>query len=382
MQEFLFLLGNTPALSLAELQAVYPNLNCELLQPQVALGKSDAFDAQAAIERLGGTVKILKPFERSTLLNTAAAQAKLTDLLRAHPNAAGKLQFGIGEVGRDHLQPIEAAEIKAILQHEGLSVRYVSDSRLGLSAAILSHKRAMLEFLVINTETETLIAETIAVQDVDNWTNRDRNKPYADSKKGMLPPKVARIMVNLALGDTDPTAATVCDPFCGSGTVLLEASVLGATVIGSDVDAVAVDGTARNLLWLYREYNLSKQHTLRNADVSKLQLPVDSVSHLVTEPFLGKPSPREHQLPGIFKGLEKLYKGAFKHWTTFLQDGARLVVVMPLVTEFKHAFSLRPFIDDLESLGYTTCSEPIIYARPGATVQRELYQLKYTKKTN
>jgi tRNA G10 N-methylase Trm11 len=382
MQEFLFLLGNTPALSLAELNAVYPELKLELLQPQVAIGTSDSFEPQAAIERLGGTVKILKPVERSALLTTEAAQSKLTDLLRAHPNAIGKLQFGIGEIGRDHLHPIEEAEIKAVLQHEGLSVRYVSDTRSGLSAAILTHKRAMIEFLVINTETETLIAETVAVQDVDNWTNRDRNKPYADSKKGMLPPKVARIMVNLALSTTDPATTTLCDPFCGSGTVLLEASVLGCTVIGSDADSVAVDGTSRNLLWLNREYNLTKEYTLRNADVSKLQLPANSITHLVTEPFLGKPSPREHQLPGIFKGLEKLYRGAFKHWKNFLQDGATVVIVMPLVTEFKHPFSLRPFIDDLESLGYTTCSEPIIYARPGATVQRELYQLKYTKQTN
>ncbi len=381
MQEYLFLLGNTPTLSLAEINSVFPDLNCSLIHPQVAFGSSASFDPHTAIRRLGGTIKILKPIEQHSLLSTEEAEEKLLEILRVHPKAISKLQFGIGEIGRDHLQPIEEAVIKAALQKEGIPARYLLDSRAGLSAAILSHKKAIIEFLLINNETATFIAETLAVQDVDNWTNRDRNKPYADSKKGMLPPKVARMMVNLALSTTEPNSTIVCDPFCGSGTVLLEASVLGCSIMGSDADPVAIDGTAKNLRWLNSEYNLEKEYTLRNADVTKVQFPANSVSHLVTEPFLGKPGPREHQLPGIFKGLQKLYLGAFKHWRNFLQDGATVVIVMPLVTDFAETFSLRSFIDGLTVLGYTTSSEPIVYARPNATVQREIYQLKYTKQS-
>lgn len=380
MQEYLFLLGNTPALSLAEISAVYPDLQVSLLQPHVALGASDSFDPQSAIKRLGGTFKILQPLQRHELLNASVAQEKLLEILREIAQAGGKLQFGIGEIGRDHLPTIEEAQLKAVLQSEGHSVRYLSDTRSGLSAAILSHKQSITELLLINTQNETLIAQTVAVQDVDNWTNRDRNKPYADRKKGMLPPKVARMMVNLALRTSDPTTATLCDPFCGSGTVLMEAAVLGCEIYGSDADPVAVDGTARNLQWLNESYSLSQEYTLRNADVSKVQFPTQSISHLVTEPFLGKPTPREHQLPGIFKGLEKLYRGAFKHWTTLLKDGASVVIVMPLVEQGKTTYSMRSFIDGLEALGYTTSSEPIVYARPDAIVQREIYQLQYTKK--
>ena len=36
------------------------------------------------------------------------------------------------------------------------------------------------------------------------WFKRDRAKPYSDRHKGLLPPKIARILVNLALGGHDP----------------------------------------------------------------------------------------------------------------------------------------------------------------------------------
>ncbi len=49
-------------------------------------------------------------------------------------------------------------------------------------------------------------------------------------------PEVARRLVAI-----DPNAATVLDPFCGSGTVLIEAIVAGARAIGTDLSPLAVD---------------------------------------------------------------------------------------------------------------------------------------------
>ncbi|MBP9820085.1 hypothetical protein KBC79_05120 [Candidatus Woesebacteria bacterium] len=382
MQQYLFQLGNTPELSLSEIRAVFPESSLSQVHTQVALGDFPLeLDTQQAIERLGGTVKILAPLVATDKkIDQASATEQLVHILAKTYKGTGKVQFGISEIGRDHLPPVSESEIKNQLQSQGINSRFVSPSRSGISAAVLSHHRSVTELVVISTDTNTYIGQTLAVQDIDNWSKRDRSKPYADRKKGMLPPKLARMMINLALGTTNPTATTVYDPFCGSGTVLMEAGVLGCHLIGTDSDPVAIDGTARNLQWLKTQYGIEDEYVLRNVDVSKAQLPPDSVTHLVTEPFLGKPTPKLHQLPGIFKGLEKLYRGAFKQWTRFLQDNAKIVIVMPMVTTPHHTYSLSSFVDDLEALGYTTSSEPIVYARPQAIVQRTIYQFNYTKK--
>jgi len=54
---------------------------------------------------------------------------------------------------------------------------------------------------------------------------------------GKLEPRIARACVNLAVGCR--YTATVVDPFCGSGTILLEANLMGFNTIGGDVDPFA-----------------------------------------------------------------------------------------------------------------------------------------------
>lgn len=54
---------------------------------------------------------------------------------------------------------------------------------------------------------------------------------------GKLEPRLARACINLAVGPKEN--ATVVDPFCGSGTVLLEADLMGLNQLGGDIDPFA-----------------------------------------------------------------------------------------------------------------------------------------------
>jgi tRNA G10 N-methylase Trm11 len=56
--------------------------------------------------------------------------------------------------------------------------------------------------------------------------------------EGKLRPKVARALINICLGPQKE--GTVLDPFCGSGTVLLEAALMNYGAVGCDVDPFAV----------------------------------------------------------------------------------------------------------------------------------------------
>lgn len=92
-----------------------------------------------------------------------------------------------------------------------------------------------------------------------------------------LPPVLARCMVNLA---RTPRNGVLCDPFCGVGGILIEAGLIGARVIGFDIDPKMVEGARRNLeLYGIRNFEV------RVGDARKLpELEVDAV---VTDPPFG-----------------------------------------------------------------------------------------------
>src|SRR5690606_17222265 len=139
--------------------------------------------------------------------------------------------------------------------------------------------------------------------------------------------------------------------------------------------------TLQNLEWLSQTYELRRTFGVVQGEAAKVQPPA-AVSHLVTEPSLGKPRPTPKQLPNIYRRLEKQYLGALKHWRSMLTDRARPVALFPLVEiggKRSNRFSLEALIDKLQGLGYTTLSEPVLYHRPQAVVQRQLYQFEFSK---
>ncbi|HYD35582.1 MAG TPA: hypothetical protein VD999_05920 [Vitreimonas sp.] len=394
MSTYYCLLGNTPDLSAAEIAAFFPDAPQELILPHILkLEIEGELDTSELLYFLGGTVKLLKeltPLEMEIARDEdKLAEALADQFMRAVPE--GKITFGIAEHGRDHLPRLEAAYIKSLLQKQDVTAKYYEDSRTGLSAAILIHHPKVVELHIIQTAEQVVIARTVAVQDIEEWTYRDREKPYFDRKKGMLPPKVSRMMANIGLGtllklrgdkQSLPTSSNktlngqylLYDPFCGTGTVLAEALLTGANVVGSDSDAVAVKGTQANLQWLEKKYDVEERYKVFTSEVANVpptQLP-SKIDVIVTEPFLGKPTPRPVELPNIFKGLEKLYWGAFRKWTQILQAPAVIVIIFPVVESEKHTFTLENLIDKLAPLGYTILSEPIIYRRPQAVVQRQI----------
>lgn len=61
---------------------------------------------------------------------------------------------------------------------------------------------------------------------------------------GVMMPRLARALVNIS--HVQP-GGLLYDPFCGTGGILLEASIVGARVLGSDFDPAMVAGCRENL---------------------------------------------------------------------------------------------------------------------------------------
>ncbi len=377
MSTYYFHLGNTPDLSLYELQLVTKQTPV-LITPTVAQVELDDSVAANLMSVLGGIVKIYQKLESVNSRQNEELIPTIVSHLRAMSDA--KVTFGITQLGKNKIE-LDAADVKLALQENNVPSRYVdSDSVYGIAAAVLL-KGKTVELIIINTEEEIILARTIAVQDINDWTKRDRQKPYADRKKGMLPPKVARIMVNIGLNllNERSESTLLYDPFMGSGTILMEAAMQSVNTYGSDLDTQSVVGSRKNLEWLTEAYDLPRNFQIAQRDATQhFQLKNQPWADLiVTEPFLGKPTPKPHELPNMFKGLHRLYLGVFKNWTKQLKPGSPVVVVFPLVETGHQTFSLNNLIDKLEDLGYTNVSQPILYSRPQAIVQRQIQFFRY-----
>lgn len=90
-----------------------------------------------------------------------------------------------------------------------------------------------------------MITYTIAHQNIDAYSDRDMKKSR-DMQVGMLPPKLCQMMLNMVGCTSDDI---VYDPFCGLGTMLIEAHARGVRhIAASDISPQEVYKTSQNLL--------------------------------------------------------------------------------------------------------------------------------------
>ena len=375
----LFFLGRQHDLAQAELEVVLqrfgvPASITPITPAIVSVDLPDSVSPSNLMNVLGGMVKIAVSLTELETIDTETIEKEIAKLIDNDGNAKARRTFVLAEHDRNHLDAVSHQTIKRLLTSKDLSVRYIETSREGAEAGLLLEGK-ITEYHIIHLVTKTLLAKTVAVQDVHNWSHRDMDKPYRDKKKGMIPPKLARTMINLAIGDGEPKSKTLFDPFCGTGTILMEGLMLGSTVMGSDLDSQAVHGAGKNLQWLVKEYSVSEPSRLSIQDATRVSLQETGtkVDCIVTEPFMGKPNPTLANVDNILKGLEKMYIGAFKQWKLILKTGGKVCIVFPVVTLGKTVKTVQSVIDRLESLGYTREKGPYIYTKLHAPVQRAVY---------
>ncbi len=381
--EFLFFIGRTHELAFAELETVlharYNEATIETITPTIIkvanLSLVEATQLQAI---LGGTLKISVIEETLSEPSTEELETKCVTILEKLGKEKQKIWFGLAEIGRDTLKAVDHYRIKEALKDTGYTVRFVEGTRAGLGASVLLHQNVE-ECVIVREKAVTYIGYTIAIQNIDDWTVRDRMKPAADRQHGMLPPKIARILVNLALPQGGE-GKRLLDPFCGTGTVVMEAMMLGYTGVGTDLRVEAVGQTQKNAEWLIGQYKLTSQFAVATSDVAHLKPEMigGKVHGVAAEGYLGALKPKPGAVPNIFKGLEKLYLGAFKQLATVMEPGSRIAIALPRIEIKKTVYTLAPLVDRLEAYGYNSVFSGLIYDRPDATTKREVFvfQLK------
>jgi len=127
-----------------------------------------------------------------------------------------------------------------------------------------------------------------------------------------LHPKLARVMVNLS---SIKKGETLLDPFCGTGGILIEAGLIDARVIGSDIESKMVEGCKKNLDF----YDIT-DYELFCSDIGDIAKHVAEVDAVVTDFPYGKATTTKGE------DICKLYKRAFENISCILKENGRAVI--------------------------------------------------------
>lgn len=411
MMPSILLLGRQPALGRAELESLY---GADTLQPvgeHAMLCSLPAADI--AFARLGGSVKLCRVVETIQdgdwqRVQTAVIAAGVRLEAELPP---GKLQLGLSAYGlRVSVGQLTAAglELKKALRGGGRTVRLVQNQTLALNSAQILHNHLTgergVELVLVRDDRDDgsqriIIARTIAEQDIEAYAARDQDRPKRDAFVGMLPPKLAQIIVNVAVAQTPPSPEfVVLDPFCGTGVILQEALLMGYSVYGTDLEQRMVDYSIANVNdWLLRAKHpdLRGQSIIAKGDATSHQWQESNYNKrkdnirweparldaIASEAYLGQPfstTPSPEKLAKVRKTCNLIIEKFLKNVRPQLPSGARLCLAVPAWQLKPDHFAHLPLLDRLGELGYNRIDfryargPELLYYRPDQIVAREL----------
>jgi len=396
--KYFFILGSNPTLSLAELAAVFSDGKFSLVQTNIAVLETGREIKPDLLYRIGGVIKF-------GLIHNEITSLAVPDILKAAAGfaqpekAESKFNFGLSFYGKAKINiKVLAMEFKKLLKQAGVSSRWVTSREPTLSSVVVEQNKLVtdkgVEIVMIQFDKKLLLGKTLAVQPFKELSFRDYGRPARDDRSGMLPPKLAQIMINLATSSPlikGVGGITILDPFCGSGTIITEAMLMGyQNLIGADISNRAVADTRTNIEWVKKNYELRvTSYELREIDATQIakQLPPNSVDAIITEPYLG-PQRGRFDMNKTVNELERLYSKSLSEFKKILKPGGRIVMVWPSFSgQFKSIF-LNPDLNGLKIINpiplnlqknifiKLTARNTIVYGREQQTVWREIVVLE------
>ncbi|MBI4779549.1 methyltransferase domain-containing protein [Candidatus Falkowbacteria bacterium] len=331
---YFFILGSNPTLSLAELAAIFSHGKFSLIQKNIAILEIDYEIKAKIIKKIGGVIKF-------GLIHNELDSLVAKDILKAI-SAFGqpekietKFNFGISFYGKTKINlKVLGMEFKKLLKQSGINSRWVISREPTLSSVVVEQNKLVTdrgaEIVMIEFNKKLFLGKTLAVQPFKELSFRDYGRPARDDYSGMLPPKLAQIMINLSGADTDKT---ILDPFCGSGTIITEALLMDyGRIIGSDISEKALQNTKTNATWIQSNFKLSAlSFKLFHSDATQIskQIQPNSIDAIITEPYLG-PQRGKIEIKKIKLELEKLYSESLHEFNKTLKPNGKIIMVWPV----------------------------------------------------
>lgn len=391
--KYVAIAGRQPLISLAEIQALYDKA-ARLVGKKLVffeINEDGEENISPDINRLGGSLKLGRFFDTDF--------SKLAKFLAtAHPE--GKITLGISDFSKQKksgLAKQKSMELKRSLARMGRSVRVITSNEPKISSATAHHnqlgeKAGCFEIFLIDRE----IYLSLGTQNITAYTERDQARPARDAKVGMLPPKLAQILINLC--GKLPEGARVLDPFCGTGVVLQEAAIMGYVPYGTDLNERMVEYSKKNLSWLFNERNQKRFKILPDLIQKKDQIlnaisvgdatsftwegEIDAVAF---EGYLGAPMskpPVDIKFKTEKAKCKEIAIGFLKNITPQIKSGTPVVMALPAWLRENGKYAGLNILDEIQEMGYNfekfqdLSQSDLLYFREGQIVAREIIVIR------
>jgi len=391
--KYVAIAGRQPLISLAEIQALYDKA-ARLVGKKLVFFEIDEDGEENIspdINRLGGSLKLGRFFDTDF--------SKLAKFLATtHPE--GKITLGISDFSKQKksgLAKQKSMELKRNLARMGRSVRVITSNEPEISSATAHHnqlgeKAGCFEIFLIDRE----IYLSLGTQNITAYTERDQARPARDAKVGMLPPKLAQILINLC--GKLPEGARVLDPFCGTGVVLQEAAIMGYVPYGTDLNGRMVEYSKKNLSWLFNERN-QKRFKLLSSLIQKKDQILNAISvgdatsftwegeidAVAFEGYLGAPMskpPVDIKFKTEKAKCREIAIGFLKNITPQIKSGTPVVMALPAWLRENGKYAGLNILDEIQEMGYNfekfqdLSQSDLLYYREGQIVAREIIVIR------
>lgn len=391
----IFILGREFRLSIAEIYNFFSNSNCVFVNQKIAIfewiSKQEVLDN---FYKLGWSIKVIEVTKELKKENDFIKES-IHFIENQAKDYEGKFNFALASYSEKSNVFTTWIQIKKELKKSiDTNLRFVNKDNSNINAAV--YKKELMNWVELNyieTPDKLYIWNTIAYQDVDNYSERDYGKSR-DMQVGMLPPKLAQIMINLSRIKENKIIDSIYDPFCWLGTVLIEASISWyKTIIWSDLSEKMVEASNKNIRnyidkWMDVDISTHDAMKIWELDFLKNSSNITIVSEWYLGNIMTKWHVTEDKIKIERKNLSSLYEKFFS-WLKKLNFKWPIVISFPF-WQFKWKYYYFEEIYNIfkkywfkpqkllpENIEFReTRSWSLLYHRPTQQVGREIFCLK------
>ncbi len=307
---FFLLSGEHETLPTAELKAILEAEGCnykileepdQVLRAEADLKCIEAVKMRAALTRLCALELFTCEAKQSEAVKTLRSSS-ISNFLESGESFAVRIKHV-----KNHAREVDGMALERKLGE--IIINTAEDVKVNL-------KNPQKTFAGILTDNKLVFGLKLAdVPSKSFVERRPKKKPFFHPSA--MPPKLARCMVNL----TKPKAGDlVLDPFCGTGSILIEAALIGCRVLGMDIQRRMVKGSRKNLAYFGIE-----PEGLIVADAKNP--PVKTVDAVVADPPYGRSATT------FRRTTKQIIEDCLKAVHDMLSDGKRICMAAPKTIE-------------------------------------------------
>lgn len=324
-------------------------------------------------------LELIQPESLTVIGNVATFTTKQPEKIG---ELAGIIKRGrlmkISSIGPAEIIGTNDGDLGKYLKKQGLTRRFKNVEESRSDDEVITKGK---EYIVIGDtwEEEDKVLMVEGYQNIGLYEAIDFEKPMNSMQIGMMPAKLAQMMINIGLAQLkgEKSQTTIYDPFVGLGTTAFLANAMGYDCIASDIDVTAMKQNVDR--WNEQEFAHSdKRITVFKHDVFEaFKKPfLKNANLIVTEGWLGPIITDRSSEKEIFNAQDKiikLYKAFLTNIMSFY-DTITAVFTIPIHTGPSYVKeSIEERCQD-NKVEYEFVTE--VYKRTGQKVGRQIVIVK------